>query len=148
MKTPNPQSTTARRPRRPARSIKEIRRRQRGEDYQSPMALIFYALLTALLYGAGGLFIDLAIVVIRSLFNLGTGDIFWLFTPILLVLGAIIGFFVGKNAGAESVNALHNPQASNNAYLDDYSIRHDIFRGLMIGIAIFAVIWLVMMLMT
>jgi len=148
MKTPNPQSTTARRPRRPARSIKEIRRRQRGEDYQSPMARLLYALLTALLYGAGGLFIDLAIVVIRSLFNLGTGDIFWLFTPILLVLGAIIGFFVGKNAGAESVNALHNQQAGNNAYLNDYSIRHDIFRGLMIGIAIFAVIWLVMMLMT
>ena len=112
------------------------------------MARILYALLTSLLYGAGGLFIDLAIVVIRSLFNLGTGDIFWLFTPILLVLGAIIGFFVGKNAGAESVNALHNPQASNNAYLNDYSIRHDIFRGLMIGIAIFAIIWLVMMLMT
>ncbi|MGP5406519.1 hypothetical protein ACTXLW_02785 [Psychrobacter celer] len=148
MKTPNPQSITARRPRRPARSIKEIRQRQQGEDYQSPMARILYALLTALLYGAGGLFIDLAIVVIRSLFNLGTGDIFWLFTPILLVLGAIIGFFVGKNAGAESVNALHNQQAGNNAYLNDYSIRHDIFRGLMIGIAIFAAIWLVMMLMT
>ena len=66
----------------------------------------------------------------------------------MLVVGAIMGFIVGKNAGAESVNALNiNETTNHNAYLNDYSIRHDIFRGLIIGIIIFAIIWLVMMLM-
>lgn len=35
--------------------------------------------------------------------------------------------------------------ANHNPYLDDTSISHDIFRGLIVGIAIFAVIWLAMM---
>ena len=65
----------------------------------------------------------------------------------MLVLGALTGFIVGKSAGAESVNALNIDDTSNNYYLNDHSIRHDIFRGLIIGIIIFAVIWLIMMLM-
>ena len=134
--------------RRPARSIKEIRQRQLGKSYQSPFDRILYALLNGVMYGVGGLLIDLAIVVIRSIAGIGNGDVFWLFTPFMLVVGAIMGFIVGKNAGAESVNALNiNETANHNAYLNDYSIRHDIFRGLIIGIIIFAIIWLVMMLM-
>ena len=116
--------------------------------YQSPFDRILYALLNGLMYGVGGLLIDLAIVVIRSIAGIGNGDVFWLFTPFMLVVGAIMGFIVGKIAGAESVNALNiNETANHNAYLNDYSIRHDIFRGLIIGIIIFAIIWLVMMLM-
>lgn len=134
--------------RRPARSIKEIRQRQLGKSYQSPFDRILYAILNGVMYGVGGLLIDLAIVVIRSIAGIGNGDVFWLFTPFMLVVGAIMGFIVGKNAGAESVNALNiNETANHNAYLNDYSIRHDIFRGLIIGIIIFAIIWLVMMLM-
>ena len=78
---------------------------------------------------------------------MGNGEIFWLFTPFMLVLGALTGFIVGKSAGAESVNALNIDDTNNNYYLNDHSIRHDIFRGLIIGIIIFAVIWLIMMLM-
>lgn len=134
--------------RRPARSIKEIRQRQLGEAYQSPFERIVYAFLTGLLYGFGGLLIDISIVVIRSIAGFGNGDIFWLFTPFLLILGMLIGLIVGKHAGAESVNALYVDETNKrNAYLDDYSIRHDFFRGLIIGIVIFALIWLVMMLM-
>ena len=59
------------------------------------------------MYGVGGLLIDIAIVVIRSIAGIGNGDIFWFFTPFMLVVGAIMGFIVGKNAGAESVNALN-----------------------------------------
>ena len=133
---------------RPARSIKEIRQRRLGDTYQSPLDRVFYALLNGLMYGFGGLLIDLAIVVIRSVAGLGNGEVFWLFTPFMLVLGVLIGLIVGKNAGAESVNALNVDQTTNpNAYLNDYSIRHDIFRGLIVGIIIFAIIWLVMMLM-
>ncbi len=138
----------SRRPRRPARSIREIRQRQLGNSYQSTLDRTIYALLNGLMYGFGGLLIDMAIVVIRSIFGSGNGDIFWLFTPFMLILGALIGFIVGKSAGAESVNALSIDDATNNnAYLNDYSVRHDIFRGLVIGIIIFAIIWLVMMLM-
>ena len=138
----------SRKPRRPARSIREIRQRQLGNSYQSTLDRTIYALLNGLMYGFGGLLIDMAIVVIRSIFGSGNGDIFWLFTPFMLILGALIGFIVGKSAGAESVNALSIDDATNNnAYLNDYSVRHDIFRGLVIGIIIFAIIWLVMMLM-
>ena len=147
MKAPDDKTALSNRPRRPARSIREIRRRQLGKSYQSPFERLLYALLTALLYGFGGLLIDLAIVVIRSIAGMGNGEIFWLFTPFMLVLGALTGFIVGKSAGAESVNALNIDDTNNNYYLNDHSIRHDIFRGLIIGIIIFAVIWLIMMLM-
>lgn len=146
MKASNDKTASLNRPRRPARSIREIRRRQLGKSYQSPLDRILYALLNALLYGFGGLLIDLAIVVIRSIAGMGNGDIFWLFTPFMLVLGALIGFIVGKSAGAESVDALNIDKTGNNNYLSDHSIRHDIFRGLIIGIIIFAIIWLIMML--
>ena len=147
MKAPDDKTALSNRPRRPARSIREIRRRRLGKSYQSPLERLLYALLNALLYGFGGLLIDLAIVVIRSIAGMGNGEIFWLFTPFMLVLGALTGFIVGKSAGAESVNALNIDDTSNNYYLNDHSIRHDIFRGLIIGIIIFAVIWLIMMLM-
>lgn len=147
MKAPEDKTTLSNRPRRPARSIREIRRRQLGKSYQSPFDRLLYALLNALLYGFGGLLIDLAIVVIRSIAGIGNGEIFWLFTPFMLILGALTGFIVGKTAGAESVNALSIDDTGNNHYLSDHSIRHDIFRGLIIGIIIFAIIWLVMMLM-
>ena len=149
MEAPDVKNVLPSKTRRPARSIKEIRQRQLGESYQSPFDRILYALLNGVMYGVGGLLIDLAIVVIRSIAGIGNGDVFWLFTPFMLVVGAIMGFIVGKNAGAESINALNiNETANHNAYLNDYSIRHDIFRGLIIGIIIFAIIWLVMMLMT
>ncbi len=147
MKAPDYKTVLSNRPRRPARSIREIRRRQLGKSYQSPFDRLLYALLNALLYGFGGLLIDLAIVVIRSLAGMGNGEIFWLFTPFMLILGALMGFIVGKSAGAESVNALNIDDTGNNHYLSDHSIRHDIFRGLIIGIIIFAIIWLIMMLM-
>lgn len=148
MEAPDVKNVLPSKTRRPARSIKEIRQRQLGKSYQSPFDRILYALLNGVMYGVGGLLIDLAIVVIRSIAGIGNGDVFWLFTPFMLVVGAIMGFIVGKNAGAESVNALNiNATANHNAYLNDYSIRHDIFRGLIIGIIIFAIIWLVMMLM-
>ena len=147
MKAPDDKTVLSNRPRRPARSIREIRRRQLGKSYQSPLERLLYALLNGLMYGFGGLLIDLAIVVIRSIAGMGNGEIFWLFTPFMLVLGALTGFIVGKNAGAESVNALNIDDTGNNHYLSDHSIRHDIFRGLIIGIIIFAIIWLIMMLM-
>ena len=147
MKAPDDKTALSNRPRRPARSIREIRRRQLGKRYQSPLDRLLYALLNGLMYGFGGLLIDLAIVVIRSIAGMGNGEIFWLFTPFMLILGALTGFIVGKSAGAESVNALNIDDTSNNHYLNDHSIRHDIFRGLIIGIIIFAVIWLIMMLM-
>lgn len=148
MEAPDVKTVVPNKTRRPARSIKEIRQRQLGKSYQSPLDRILYAFLNGLMYGAGGLLIDLAIVVIRSIAGIGNGDVFWLFTPFMLVVGAIMGFIVGKNAGAESVNALNiNETTNHNPYLNDYSIRHDIFRGLIIGIIIFAIIWLVMMLM-
>ena len=147
MKAPNDKTASLNKVRRPARSIREIRRRQLGKSYQSPLARLLYALLNGLIYGVGGLLIDLAIVVIRSIAGIGNGEIFWLFTPFMFILGALMGFIVGKSAGAESVNALNINETGNNNYLNDYSIRHDIFRGLIIGIIIFAVIWLVMMLM-
>ena len=147
MKAPNDKTASLNKVCRPARSIREIRRRQLGKSYQSPLARLLYALLNGLIYGVGGLLIDLAIVVIRSIAGIGNGEIFWLFTPFMFILGALMGFIVGKSAGAESVNALNINETGNNNYLNDYSIRHDIFRGLIIGIIIFAVIWLVMMLM-
>ena len=64
----------------------------------------------------------------------------------MLVLGAIIGFVIGKNAGADSMEALPIKQSKHLAQHDDYSVRHDVFRGLSIGIVIFAIIWLIMML--
>ena len=147
MKAPDDKTALSNRPRCPARSIREIRRRQLGKSYQSPLERLLYALLNGLMYGFGGLLIDLAIVVIRSIAGMGNGEIFWLFTPFMLILGALTGFIVCKSAGAESGNALNIDDTGNNHYLSDHSIRHDIFRGLIIGIIIFAIIWLIMMLM-
>lgn len=147
MKAPDDKTALPNQPRRPARSIREIRRRQLGKSYQSPLDRLLYALLNGLMYGVGGLLIDLSIVVIRSIAGIGNGEIFWLFTPFMLVLGALTGFIVGKSAGAESINALNIDDTGNNHYLSDHSIRHDIFRGVIIGIIIFAIIWLIMMLM-
>ncbi|MCD6251144.1 MAG: hypothetical protein J7J29_02350 [Psychrobacter sp.] len=149
MPSPNNKTDLPNKPRRPARSIREIRQRQLGNRYQSPLDRMLYALLNGVMYGFGGLLIDLAIVVIRSIVGIGNGEIFWLFTPFMLLLGALMGFIVGKSAGAESINALNiDETANNNNYLNNYSVRHDIFRGLIIGIIIFAIIWLAMMLMT
>lgn len=149
MPSPNNKTNLPNKPRRPARSIREIRQRQLGNRYQSPLDRMLYALLNGVMYGFGGLLIDLAIVVIRSIVGIGNGEIFWLFTPFMLLLGALMGFIVGKSAGAESINALNiDETANNNNYLNNYSVRHDIFRGLIIGIIIFAIIWLAMMLMT
>src|SRR5699024_2583167 len=92
MKAPDDKTALSNRPRHPARSIREIRRRQLGKSYQSPFDRLLYALLNALLYGFGGLLIDLAIVVIRSIAGIGNGEIFWLFTPFMLDLGALTGF--------------------------------------------------------
>lgn len=149
MKSLNHKTNLPNRPRRPARSIRAIRQRQSDNSDQSLSERLIHALLNGLMYGFGGLLIDLAIVVIRSMFGIGNGEIFWLFTPFMLILGALLGLIVGKSAGAESVNALNiDETTNNNAYLNDYSVRHDVFRGLIIGIIIFAIIWLVMMLMT
>ena len=128
------------------RSVREIRQRRSGNRYQSPLNRIVYALLSSLMYGFIGLVIDLAIVIIRSLANVGNGEVFWLFAPFMLVLGAIIGFITGKNAGANSMEALPIKQGNHLAHNDDYSVRHDVFRGLGIGIVIFPIIWLIMML--
>lgn len=142
-----PKPSVFAKPRRPARSIKEIRRRRMGEEYQSFSERLVYALLNGALYGFGGLVIDLAIVVIRSVLGIGSGDIFWLFTPALCLLGIIIGFVVGKSSGADSVSALNlSDSAHSKPYSNDYSVRHDVFRGMVFGVVIFAIIWLVMML--
>ena len=147
MEAPIDKPRVAPKPRLPARSVREIRRRRLGKRYQSPMSRLFYALLNGLLYGFGGLIIDLAIVVIRSIMDIGSGDIFWLFTPFMALLGAIIGFIVGKNAGAESADALTSDDSEGYHPSDhDFSMRHDIIRGLFVGISIFAIIWLIMML--
>ncbi len=151
MKPPKHQPTISifNKPRRRARTIKEIRRRQLGDSYQSFTARLVYAFLNALLYGFGGLLIDLAVVVIRSILGIGSGDIFWLFTPTLVVLGAIIGFVIGKSSGADSVNALNSYETAHSTpYSDDNLVRHDVFRGVIYGIVIFAIIWLIMMLIT
>ena len=131
----------------PARSIKEIRHRRLGDSYHSPMERLVYALLSALLYGFVGLLLDLAIVLVRSLFGIGSGEMFWLFAPFLLLLGLIIGFISGKNSGAYSMDALPTSNTSHLDHVDDASISHDIFRGLGIGIFIFAIMWLIMMVM-
>lgn len=146
MKPVKPKPSLFAQPRRPARSIKEIRRRRMGDEYQSFSERLVYALLNGALYGFGGLVIDLAVVVIRSVLGMGSGDIFWLFTPALCLLGIVIGFIVGKSSGADSVSALSlSDSAHNKPYIDDYSVRHDVFRGIIFGIVIFAAIWLVMM---
>ncbi len=117
------------------------------DEYQSFTERLVYALLNGLLYGFGGLVIDLAVVIIRSMLGIGSGDIFWLFTPTLFLLGVIIGFVVGKSSGADSISALNMSNTGHNKpYIDNYSIRHDVFRGIVFGIGIFAMIWLAMML--
>lgn len=135
------------RPRRPARSIREIRQRQLGDAYQSPLDRLFYAMLNGLLYAIGGVLIDFTTVIVRSLLNAGNGEVFWLFTPFMLVLGTVIGFVVGKNAGAISMDALPASNDNHLTYIDDHSVSHDVFRGLGIGIIVFAILWLVMLLM-
>lgn len=90
MEAPDVKNVLPSKTRRPARSIKEIRQRQLGKSYQSPFDRILYAILNGVMYGVGGLLIDLTIVVIRSIAGIGNGDVFWLFTPFMLVVGAIM----------------------------------------------------------
>ena len=140
-----PTDKTFKKNRRPARSIKEIRRRQLGEAYLSPLDRLVYALLSGLMYGFVGLVIDITIVIIRSILDIGHGEMLWLFAPFLLLLGALIGLIFGKNVGADSVNAL-NSDPMEHPYIDAYTVRHDIFRGIVIGVILFGLIWLTMLL--
>ena len=139
------------RPRRPAKSPKEIRRRRHydalNKDKNRIPAIerLFYAFITGLLFSLAGVILDLFITLIRSMLNSGDGSVFWLFAPLLLVLGALIGGFSGRLAGADSMDMIG---AKPNNHLDEVSIKYDIMRGIGIGILLFGVIWLLLLVLS
>lgn len=139
------------RPRLPARSPKDIRRRRHYDAMINDKTRIpvferlLYAVITGVLFCLMGIVLDLLITLIRSLFNNGDGSVFWLFAPLLLVLGALIGGFSGGLAGANSMDMIG---AQPNLKLDEVSIKYDIFRGIGIGILLFGLIWLLLLTLT
>ena len=74
------------------------------------------------MYGAVGVVLDWIIALVRAMLDVGNGDVFWLFAPFLLVLGALIGFFDGKFASSDSMEAF---TAEPDPKYDDLSIRHE-----------------------
>lgn len=129
-------------PKRLARSVKEIRRRQLGDEYQSIFDRCFYMVLSGLLFGVLGLLLDGVISVVCAIFSLSNGDMIWLFTPLLIIFGAITGLYFGKRSGAMAMEMFFiRPKRQ-----DDDTITPEIFRGVGIAILIFAFILLFMML--
>lgn len=141
---PNPLSSSDQPQRRPARSIREIRRRRQGENYQSLSDRLFYGFLNALMLGFIGMLIDLGVTLIRSLLDMGDGSVLWLFAPILLVIGFLIGLFAGKKAGEDSMEMA---SITDDGFYESSTISSDVFRGLGFGILLFAIIWIIMMVM-
>lgn len=138
------------RPRRPAKTPEQIRRRRKfdaiyAEKSRIPLhERILYAFITSLLFGLAGVLIDLLITLARSIIGSGDGSVFWLFTPLLLVIGALIGAFSSSHAGADGMTMVG---ASLDPHLDEISIKYEILRGLGIGIFLFALIWLLLLIL-
>lgn len=103
---------------------------------------MIYALLTAIIFSLIGILSDLLIALVRSLINYELCSIFWIFTPLLLVVGAIIGACSGNLAGINWLDGLNTKQ-NKTLLLNKQAIRHDIFRVLTAGLFLLGLIWVV-----
>ena len=101
---------------------------------------LFYGLLTGVIFCLTGVLLDVLIHLIYSNPHHPQSQIFWIFTPLLLVAGAFAGAFVANL----SAIALFYKIGQQNTLSKDFSIRHDVFRVLGIGLILLVLIYLLL----
>lgn len=109
------------------------RRRQSHTQQQGVTDHLFYAFICGVMLGMIGGLIDVMLMVIGSL-TTTISTIQWLFTPILAVIGVLLGLFAGNHAGGHAMQLFHvfgsdNPPGNN----DDAGIFKAIGFGLMLS---------------
>lgn len=112
------------------------RRRQSHTQQQEQQGVtdhLFYAFICGVMLGMVGGLIDVMLMVIGSL-TTTISTIQWLFTPILAVMGVLLGLFAGNHAGGHAMQLFHvfgsdNPPGNN----DDAGIFKAIGFGLMLS---------------
>ena len=112
------------------------RRRQSHTQQQEQQGVtdhLFYAFICGVMLGMIGGLIDVMLMVIGSL-TTTISTIQWLFTPILAVMGVLLGLFAGNHAGGHAMQLFHvfgsdNPPGNN----DDAGIFKAIGFGLMLS---------------
>ncbi len=121
--------------------------RIQDDEESSLFDRLFFGILMAFVFSMIGFILDGLITVVRSVAGHGNGSLVWMFTPIFMIVGMFVGVLSGRNAGANAIDFI-NIGHSANTRVDDPSIAHDILRGIGIAIAIFAVIWIVLMIVS
>lgn len=112
------------------------RRRQSHTQQQEQQGVtdhLFYAFICGVMLGMVGGLIDVMLMVIGSL-TTTISTIQWLFTPILAVMGVLLGLFAGNHAGGHAMQLFH-VFGSDNSYdnNDDAGILKAIGFGLMLS---------------
>lgn len=112
------------------------RRRQSHTQQQEQQGVtdhLFYAFICGVMLGMVGGLIDVMLMVIGSL-TTTISTIQWLFTPILAVMGVLLGLFAGNHAGGHAMQLFH-VFGSDNSYdnNDDAGIFKAIGFGLMLS---------------
>lgn len=104
---------------------------------------LLYALMTGLGLGFVGLLIDLLVTILRSIMGMGNGNMIWLFTPVMALMGMVFGFISGREAGSDGMQLINfsGKEASNNA-----SLSGEFYRGVGVAIFIASLAWIAMML--
>ncbi|OOS19846.1 hypothetical protein B0682_07845 [Moraxella lincolnii] len=85
------------------------RRRQSHTQQQEQQGVtdhLFYAFICGVMLGMVGGLIDVMLMVIGSL-TTTISTIQWLFTPILAVMGVLLGLFAGNHAGGHAMQLFH-----------------------------------------
>lgn len=102
------------------------------------------ALFSGMLFAIIGLLIDWALHVARALTSDTSGDIAWLFFPILSIMGILFGYFFG----AKALHVLFGSSAT--LHLDnepDDGFASGLLKAVGIGIGIAIICWLIMLIL-
>lgn len=109
------------------------RRRQSHTQQQGVTDHLFYAFICGVMLGMVGGLIDVMLMVIGSL-TTTISTIQWLFTPILAVMGVLLGLFAGNHAGGHAMQLFHVFGSDNSpGNNDDAGIFKAIGFGLMLS---------------
>lgn len=115
---------------------------------QSAVAVIgqrlFFGFIAGLIGMLIGGFFDGLITLMRSLMNIGDGQLLWLFSPLLAILGLILGLVFASRSGEVFVNMFN--LFSRQRVQGDIGIASDIMRGIGLATVICVICWFVVVL--
>lgn len=106
---------------------------------------LLQAFMVTLIYAAIGFLVDGIIYVVKAMVSVAPVQIFWLFLPLLVGIGLILGWLIGGRA----LDALLIPfQTRNNPNFDEASFGYGIMKALGLGLILAVLGWLILMMVT